>query len=260
MTPAEVREVQLHTLREFSDWCFDRGLRFQLAFGSLLGAVRHKGFIPWDDDIDLAMPRVDYERFCREFAVGAPDGLEVGSLANIHDWPLAFAKVWSTRTVVDEHTHLPLRAGVGLDVFPIDEVPSRGLARMAHLIATHAGRNVETVSAVRRRQGRAPGKAAVLAVTGPLARRLGPANVARLRTRLARGGRGTHVSIPVGPYYWSVPQASMLATTDVPFENLTAPAPADAAAVLRGIYGDYMTPPPPSRQVTHHAATARWLG
>ena len=63
----EMRNVQLDILQKVHDFCMSHGIRYTLAFGSLLGAVRHGGYIPWDDDIDIAMLRPDYERFRKEF-------------------------------------------------------------------------------------------------------------------------------------------------------------------------------------------------
>lgn len=60
ITLDERRKVQLSMLAEFNDYCRDNGLKYSLAFGTLLGAIRHKGFIPWDDDLDLMMPLPDY--------------------------------------------------------------------------------------------------------------------------------------------------------------------------------------------------------
>ena len=62
MTSDEIRKVQLDMLSAFHTFCLENGLRYFLDAGSLLGAIRHNGFIPWDDDIDLGMPRIDYER------------------------------------------------------------------------------------------------------------------------------------------------------------------------------------------------------
>ena len=62
LTPNEIKAEELAMLVEFEDLCRREGLRYSLAGGTLLGAVRHKGFIPWDDDIDVSMPRPDFDR------------------------------------------------------------------------------------------------------------------------------------------------------------------------------------------------------
>ena len=67
LTLQELHAIDLEILKEIDAFCRPRGIRYSLSFGSLLGAVRHKGFIPWDDDIDLVMPREDYDRFRKEF-------------------------------------------------------------------------------------------------------------------------------------------------------------------------------------------------
>lgn len=75
LIPKEIQEYELDLLRAFSEYCNKYDLRYTLCGGTLLGAIRHKGFIPWDDDIDVMMPRPDYERFlaqqivCPEFEV-----------------------------------------------------------------------------------------------------------------------------------------------------------------------------------------------
>lgn len=73
------REIQLYLLdilKAVDSFCVKEGIRYSMAYGTLLGAVRHKGFIPWDDDIDLLMPRLDYERFVSMFGK-SPDPVTV---------------------------------------------------------------------------------------------------------------------------------------------------------------------------------------
>ena len=67
MTLREVQLFGLEILKDVHHFCTLNGIRYSLAYGTLLGAIRHKGFIPWDDDIDIVMPRPDYEKFCKTF-------------------------------------------------------------------------------------------------------------------------------------------------------------------------------------------------
>ena len=67
ITIDELKSIQLDLLQKTADFCENNGLRYFLCGGTLIGAIRHKGYIPWDDDIDIAMPRPDYDRFVRTF-------------------------------------------------------------------------------------------------------------------------------------------------------------------------------------------------
>lgn len=70
MKEMTLREVQLFELgirKDVHEFCMANHINYSLAYGTLIGAIRHKGFIPWDDDIDIVMPRPDYDRFCRTY-------------------------------------------------------------------------------------------------------------------------------------------------------------------------------------------------
>lgn len=125
----EIQQVEADLLAEFADFCEANGLRYYLYAGTLLGAVRHKGFIPWDDDTDVMMPRPDYDRLMlMARAAGAHGHLMKPGDDGYH---FHFAKWVDTRTCfVEPGVNNPDGYGVFIDIFPLDAVtPEDGAAQ-----------------------------------------------------------------------------------------------------------------------------------
>ena len=134
MSEIELRDLQLlelEILKEFDEFCKNNGLTYILAAGTLLGAVRHKGFIPWDDDVDVLMPREDYEKFRSTFK---HQRYIVKSIKNDKDWPYSYTKCLDTKTELDEHLHGAKPIGVFIDIFPLDGLPDNKLASNFHFL------------------------------------------------------------------------------------------------------------------------------
>ena len=117
------REILLNILFQVDAYCKENKLRYSLSGGTLLGAVRHKGFIPWDDDIDIMMPRPDYDRFVNGFNghVSYLNCFNHKKNANIEFFKL-FHKVEDVRTICVEGTSGD-SYGINIDVFPVDGLP-----------------------------------------------------------------------------------------------------------------------------------------
>ncbi|NLZ20330.1 MAG: LicD family protein [Bacteroidales bacterium] len=118
----EIRQIQLGLLDRIDEFCTREGIAYSLSGGTMLGAVRHGGFIPWDDDIDLMMPRPDYDRFIRLFPGRYPNTL----LENYYtdpDYPCAFTKVSDPRTVLVARNNRLNRFGVYVDIFSVEGTP-----------------------------------------------------------------------------------------------------------------------------------------
>lgn len=113
----------LTILLAFDKVCSQHGLRYTICGGTMIGAVRHKGFIPWDDDLDVSMPRPDYDRFiahCREWL---PEPYEFVCAENDPLYPLPFGKIQDASTTLIEREHLYYLGGCYIDVFPFDGYP-----------------------------------------------------------------------------------------------------------------------------------------
>ena len=126
MNTSDIRPLQLHILKilqAIDKVCRERGLRYYLWAGTMLGAVRHKGFIPWDDDIDISMPRPDYELLVEHCHEWLPQPFEMICSDLKDDYSGAFAKIVDSSTTLIEREFCLGVGGLYVDVFPIDGVP-----------------------------------------------------------------------------------------------------------------------------------------
>ena len=119
----------LGILLAFDKVCSEHGLRYCICGGTMIGAVRHKGFIPWDDDLDVSMPRPGYEKPIKHASEWLPEPLEFVCAENDPDYPLPFGKIQDASTTLIERPHLYYLGGCYIDIFPFDGFADNKLVR-----------------------------------------------------------------------------------------------------------------------------------
>ena len=157
----ELKAIQVEILDEVHRFCEANGIKYFLSSGTLIGAVRHKGYIPWDDDIDLYMLRSDYEDFLKEFNK-KEENYRVVSLRTDKKCTIAYAKVERLGTVLIEDVDHPMEQGVNIDIFPVDGVPDDVNARKKYFSRIDRYRNMMTLKNVSLRKSRSLIKNAIL--------------------------------------------------------------------------------------------------
>lgn len=249
---AEMKRLELDILTEIDAFCRKHNLRYYLTAGTLLGAVRHKGFIPWDDDIDIAMPREDYEQFFKLFSEAHRNShLKLISYRNRTSlYP--FLKVIDDRTVVYEQYVDPrYRTGVWVDIFPLDGLPEDN----SPFDANDRTQRTYNIVASNPDAATTPFRKFVKKMLKPL---VGNKDLFSLAANLDHIAASTPIekNHDVGLVIWGygikerMPY-SILESIELDFEGKRFFGPRDYDAYLTSIFGDYMTPPPASEQLPH---------
>lgn len=124
MTLQDVQNVSLEILKDVHFFCESHNIKYSLHYGTLIGAIRHKGFIPWDDDIDIVMPRPDYDRFCKEYRSSNNYTL---NLPGDSGYFLTYARVCDNKKTMVKSNHPTAEnsaTGIWIDILPFGGLPS----------------------------------------------------------------------------------------------------------------------------------------
>ena len=252
---SQVQQIIWDIMKELKPYLEERKIPYFMLGGTLLGAVRHQGFIPWDDDIDIGIPRVQYERFLEDVGRHLPPHLRLRTFRNSPDHGYYFARVVDTR-------HTMRRLGseetrdeeVWVDVFPLDGMPRRPLVRRIHMLRLLSARFFYHVSTFERVNVKRPGRPLYeriairfLQITR-FGRNLDSRRQLEKIDRLLKKypyRKSPYVINFMGQYIFKemFPRAYYGRGKRYPFEDTMLPGPVQADQVLRQMYGDYMKIP-----------------
>lgn len=240
-------------LKEFDRVCRQLNIPYMLFAGSMLGAVRHKGFIPWDDDLDVLMLRPDYERFLKEAETVLDRETFFLQKEFSENWPMFFSKLRLNGTTCLEKYHPKnqnTHQGVYMDLFPCDAALDSELGRKLQFFAS----KVVIAKSLDRRGYDTDSKTKRLFMTLcrflPTKPFLSFAKMGKRDSRVVHtffgGARGYEKNIYPRDYFTSYQQAA--------FEGEDYPISEKYDALLSLLYGDYMTlPPEEDRLLKQHA-------
>ena len=250
----EVKQIELDLLIRLDEICKKNNLRYYLCGGTLLGAVRHKGFIPWDDDIDVLMPRDDFQKLL-ELPDEKNDEVKKISWKNGESiYP--FIKLVNTKTAIKEkYLDKEVLTSVWIDIFPLDGMPDsdRKIKKKFRRIKFYKTLLLTAYSEIG--TGATWYSTALKYILIPICRRL---NTVKLCDKLNRisSEYDINTSPYVGGFLWGYgPQEKMpksfLEPCEVTFEGKKFRAPSCWDYYLKSLYGDYMKLPPEEKRKGH---------
>lgn len=272
----DMKSLELELLKNVATFCDDNNIRYYLCGGSLLGAVRHQGFIPWDDDMDIAMPRPDYERFLETYN-HQNQRYEVNGIENNHSWHSTFARVEDKYTILYEGTLKKKywKRHVFVDVFPLDGIPDDpkeenhfmnrqnilGIITNASAFRFHPSRHYsdskESNVSLRNFFRTFFKYLAILMFSGVNTQKI--IRMVNENAKKYKFGETKSVGITVSVWnrhFEKSSSASFAERIKFKFEDSEFWGPKGYDEYLTKTYGDYMTPPPERNRVTHHSFKA----
>lgn len=252
-----IKKYLLRTMDSLHSFCEKNDLTYYIIGGTLLGAVRHKGFIPWDDDMDVVMPRADYNKFLTlSSSVEPPFSIRHNALDG--DYSNSFAKFTNNDLIVQEGFFKPNTSGIWVDVFPLDYTFESMMLRKADLWSVKILRKVlSTKSGAFELAGRSEAsiiRDKLVCHMGPLIPRFLLKYALEVHWKKSRYIKKKRF---VANFHgaWGIKEIFPSHVYDArilyDFEGRQYWGPKNYEYILSQMYGDYMTPPPEDQRRTH---------
>lgn len=259
----ELKILQMDVLQVLAEFMDAHEIPYSLACGSMLGAVRHQGYIPWDDDIDIYVRRPDYENLMRVF----PQVLKhvcIASLERTPRWDKPYAKAYDDRTAFEENNRSRVRVGVNIDIFPLDAVPDDASAWQRYNRLRRFWQQLFQLKMTSPDGRRSVAKNLSLKMVQILLLPVSAHRFAAFLDQLARRYEGQETRYVFETSMGLIqkdrfPRSVSEDMTDYRFEDRFFKGFTDADSYLSCAYGDYMSLPPIEKRVSHHDFRAWWL-
>lgn len=263
LSKEEIFKYSLDMLEFVDSVCEQNNITYFLHAGTLLGAVRHKGFIPWDDDVDICMPRKQFRRFLETFQ--DTQQYELQFYDRIKDYDLPYAKIRDKRTLrIDEFTNEPYKPekGLDIDIFIIDGYSNNTILRKIHFAIQNRLFKEFIRSGTRIKSNENLIKKLLKRTYQAIFTQRMMAKFVNLFAEFWNMEKVEYAGCMVGLYRHKIELAkskSFLEVKKGEFEGRKFLIPGDADDVLKSIYGpDYMTPPPLENRKSTHSSYVVW--
>ena len=253
---AELRRIQIEILKELVRFCDDNQIRYFLCGATLLGAVRPKGFIPWDDDIDIMILRKDYQRLLELYKNNDIFTLFSGNITPTYPFP--FAKLSKNNSILKEDTNIKFDMGVNIDIFPIDALPSNNKKLKLHILHIKLYRLLWLGKAnLIFRNKKNPQKIPMKIILKLFSFFVSYGYLNKRIDKLAQSydfEKSDFAGIAVWGYGINERCCKSIYenTIKLEFEGFQFDAPANYTEYLSNVYGNYMQLPPEEKRNTHH--------
>ena len=263
----DIQAISLDVLKRVTDFCDSMGIKYVLTYGTLLGAIRHKGFIPWDDDIDIMMPRPDYDRFLSLFEanIDKMKDLALFNQMTNRKYPYGITRICNMNYEIATYNENDCGMGIFIDIYPVDGL---GLSYEEGLIIMEESHKIcDKILLLTRKKFYCPHQRNLQKQFDYIRRKISYSLRGKkyfydkLNKLLIECNYES--SLFVGCAAWTfIPDKEIYRKSHfedrikVPFEKYSFYVPRDYDDMLRSTYGDYMQLPPIEERMYHHGYLA----
>lgn len=253
----EIRQIELDLLKKFDSFCKENHIRYFLSNGTLLGAIKYKGFIPWDDDIDVFVPREDYNKIVTIFK--DDDRYKLFSFERNSKYHFPFAKLCDLSTKKEEqNTDNGVALGIDIDIFPLDAWSNnlnrakrevKIINKKIHLLSITKLKKPDSMNPIKRMI-----KGAVMIALKAIGSKFFVKSIINISQK-NNGSENSYLGCKSWCIYGEreiIPTEVFRNIIEVEFEGHMFPAPEGYDIYLKSLYGNYRLDPPVEKQKTHH--------
>ena len=259
----QFKEIATEILAFIDDFCKKNDIDYYISYGTLLGAVRHGGFIPWDDDIDIVMPRSSYEKFINIFPKN--NRFELVHPEKDRQYYLPFAKVFDSRTILYEDISVQYRIGVWIDIFPSEHAPLKDFTLQSRIILPFLRKALQ-IKLLNKEKKRSLIKRFIVKIGKFILYFFSCNDLARKINSLSRqidktNNISKYQNVFSSTYFSQsnlTHEKHLFPLTEIPFESIQVLGPNDPDKILSTRYGNYLELPPEDQRISNHTYNAYW--